>query len=364
MNARARGLLLVMVLAAATAVVLTGGAARSSASTTSACSDGRPFCVTVEDLDQRSLSTVSAHYMFYKVTITRKADGGRSNLTNGTLTLTLTDIIGVDDTLPGRPTDDPNDVPSTAVFQPSPVSTSKCSVGSSSNVLTCTVSNFPAGADPQSYEPLIFKTSTTANAASTKLAASARFKEKGNDNQPSDPNQDTLAVAEYTTYEPDPNLDVSWAYPNASIVLQTSTVDTPANDQYSTFPLVIPSAHAPFTASLQETPVTPGVGFCGNCKGEVAQTFGGGIFSASKPAHVTLVWDFKPSGFTENGGTAYHQPDSGPTEVITTKCTFAPNATTPSVLPCRTITIQNLGRGKVKVTTDIWSNDNGGWGVG
>ena len=363
MKARVRGFLVVMVLAAATAVVLVGGAARSSASTTSACSDGRPFCVTVEDLDQRSLSTVSPHYMFYKVTISRKADGGTSNLTNGTLTLTLTDIIGVDDTLSGRPAGDPNDVPSTAVFQASPVSTSKCSVGSSSNVLTCTVSNFPAGSAAQVYEPLIFKTSTTVNAASTKLTAVARFKEKGSDNQPNDPNQDTVTVSEYTSYEPDPNLDVSWAYPNASIVLQTSNLDTAGNDQYSTFPLVIPSGHTPFTASLLETPVT-GTGFCANCKGEIATTVGGGIFSAAKPAHVTIVWDFKPSGFTENGGTAYHQFDNGDVESFTTKCTFAPNATTPSALPCRTITIQNLGQGKVKVTTDIWSNNNGGWGVG
>ena len=363
MRTRVRGLLLVMLLTAAAAVALTGGASRSAASVTGPiCSEGRPFCVTVEDLDQRSLSTVSPHYMFYKVTISRKADGGKSNLTNGTLTLTLTDIIGDEDVVPDDP-NDPNDVPSTAVFQGSPVSTSACSVGSSPNVLTCTVPNLPAGGGPIVYEPLIFKTSITANAASTKLTAAARFKEKGSDNQPSDPNQDTVTVSEYTSYEPDPNLDVSWAYPNASIILQTSNVDTAGNDQYSTFPLVIPSAHASFTASLKETPVD-GTGFCANCKGEVADTFGGGIFSASNPAHVTIVWDFKPSGFTENGGTAYHNPDSGPTEVINTKCTFAPNATTPSVLPCRTITIQNLGQGKVKVTTDIWSNNNGGWGVG
>jgi hypothetical protein len=50
--------------------------------------------------------------------------------------------------------------------------------------------------------------------------------------------------------------------------------------------------------------------------------------------------------------------------VIVQKCTFAPNTSTPSSLPCRTINIQNLGGGKVQVTTDIWSAGNGGWGVG
>jgi hypothetical protein len=362
MKAHARVWLLVALVVTGVSVAALGGASNGAAA--SACSAGRPFCVTITDVDGRSLSTTSPHYMFYKVEISRNPNGGTSKLTNGTLTLTLTDILGVEDTLPGRPLGDPDDQASTAAFQASPVSTSACKLGSTSNVLTCTVPNLAAGGGPIVYEPLIFKTSITATATFTKLTAAARFKEKGSDNQPNDPNQDTLAVAEYTTYEPDPNLDVSWAYPNASIVLQTSTVDTPANDQYSTFPLVIPSAHAPFTASLQETPVTPGVGFCGNCKGEVAQTFGGGIFSASNPAHVTLVWDFKPSGFTENGGRAYHQFSNGDVQSFTTKCTFAPNATTPSVLPCRTITIQNLGGGKVKVTTDIWSNDNGGWGVG
>ena len=138
---------------------------------------------------------------------------------------------------------------------------------------------------------MIFKTSITGTAQGTRLTAEVRFKEKGSDNQPSDPNEDTVSVGETTTYEPDPDLDVSWAYPNAAINLQTSMAD----NQYSTFPLLIPSTTLPFTASLQETPVTA-TGFCATCKGEVASVVGGGIFSASQPAHVTIVWNFKPSG--------------------------------------------------------------------
>jgi hypothetical protein len=359
MKAHARVWLLVALVVTGVSVAALGGASKGAAA--SACSAGRPFCVTITDVDGRSLSTTSPHYMFYKVEISRNPNGGTSKLTNGTLTLTLTDILGVEDALPGRPLGDPDDQASTAAFQASPVSTSACKLGSTSNVLTCTVPNLAAGGGPIVYEPLIFKTSITATATFTKLTAAARFKEKGSDNQPNDPNQDTVTVSEYTSYEPDPDLDVSWAYPNASINLQTSSAD----NQYSTFPLAVPSTLAsPFTASLQETAVTPGVGFCANCKGEIASTVGGGIFSASKPAQVTIVWNFKPSGFTENGGTAYHQPDSGPVEVITQTCTFAPSATTPSNLPCRTIDIDNLGGGQVQVTTDIWSAGNGGWGVG
>ena len=356
MRLHRRAWVFIALVVAGASVAILGGA--STVGAASLCSSGRPFCVTVTDLDGRSVSTTSPHYMKYTVAISR--NGGTSNLTNGTLTLTLTDIIGVDDTLLPRPAGDPDDKPSTAVYQPNPVSTAKCSVGSASNVLTCTVQNFPAGSGPQVYDPLIFTTSTTATAVATKLTAVATFKEKGNDGQQNDPNQDTVTVPETTTYEANIDEDVSWAYPNASINLQTSTTD----NQYTKFPLAVPSTLAnPFTATLNEAAVT-GTGFCANCKGEIASTVGGGIFSASKPAHVTIVWDFKPSGFTENGGTAYHQPDSGPVEVIVQKCSFAPNATTPSSLPCRTINIANLGGGKVQVTTDIWSAGNGGWGVG
>ncbi len=319
--------LLLALVVTGVSVSLLGGASTGGAA--NKCSAGRPFCVTITDLDRRSLSTTSPHYMKYSVTISR--NGGTSNLTNGAMTLTLEDIIGgtIDSengtVIGGTPQ------ASTAVFQPSPASTSACKLGSASNILTCTVPNLPAGSQPHTYDPLIFKTSTTATANGTRLTADVRFKEKGSDAQPNDPNEDTVSVAETTTYEPDPDLDVSWAYPNAAINLRTSTAD----NQYSTFPLSIPSTTMPFTASLQETPVTPSA-FCPNCKGEIVSTVGGGIFSADKPANVTIVWNFKPSGFTENGGTAYHKPDVGEIEVFTRKCSFAQNATSPTILPCRT----------------------------
>jgi hypothetical protein len=336
-------------------IALVGGASAGGATT--ACSTGRPFCVTITDLDGRSRSTAaSPHYMKYEVSISR--NGGTSNLTNGMMTLTLDDIIGgtIDSAngtvIGGTPQ------ASNAVFQPSPASTSACKLGSASNILTCTVPNFPAGSQPLTYAPLIFETSTTTTANGTRLKADVSFKEKGSDSQPVDPNQDTLSVSETTTYEGDADLDVSWAYPNAAINLQTSTADA----QYSTFPLAIPSTTDAFTAKLQETSAP--AAFCPNCKGQIVSTVGGGIFSASKPAHVTIVWNFKPSGFTESGGTAYHKPDVGLVEVITQKCVFAPNTTTPTSLPCRTITIQNLSHGDVLVTTDVWASNNGGWGVG
>ena len=49
------------------------------------------------DLDGRSLSTASPHYMKYGITISRNPNGGTSNLTNGTMTNSTIHILGVED---------------------------------------------------------------------------------------------------------------------------------------------------------------------------------------------------------------------------------------------------------------------------
>ena len=87
----------------------------------------------------------------------------------------------------GRPADDPNDQPSTASSSRAP-----CRRASARLLVQRphrTVLNFPANCNPQVYDPLIFRTSTTATAAATRLTAVAQFKEKGSDDQPNDPNE-------------------------------------------------------------------------------------------------------------------------------------------------------------------------------
>jgi hypothetical protein len=362
MKAHARVWVLGMLVTAALAVALAGGAAQSAAGTTEACSDGRPFCVAITDLDGRSLSTAGSHYMKYSVSIRR--NGGTSNLTNGTLTLTLEDIIG--GTISNGTVVGGTPRASTAVFLASPTSTSACTIGSASNVLTCTVPNFPAGSAPLTYDPLIFKTSITGSAKGTRMTAVARFKEKASDGQPNDPNQDTVTVSETTTYEPDDDLDVSWAFPSAAITLATSAT---ADDQHSSFPFSVPGATPSFTAFVQETPV--GLAGANNpctttCYVEVVETNtacnGAALFSAPNPVHVTITWDFLPSGKTKNNIVVYHKLDAGSTEPISASCTFGTGGV-PTNLPCRTVDIKR-GGGQVTVTIDVFSASNGRWGVG
>ena len=226
-------------------------------------------------------------------------------------------------------------------------------------MLTCTVPNLAAGAGPIVYEPLIFKTSTTATAKGTRMTAVANFKEKGSDNQPNDPNQDQVTVSETTTYEPDPNLDVSWVYPNAVLNLRTSSDD----DQFSSLPFVAPASVTPGTTSLQEGPVAGS--FCPNCNGEIVSILAtAGTYSAANPVELLITWNFKPSGFTANT-PVQHDPDgSAPNETITQDCVFDEGADTPNNLPCRDIDIDSLGGGQFEVTIHIFSDDNGGWGVG
>ncbi len=342
-----------LIVVAATALALVGGASKSAAEPLSQCrTDGRLFCVDIEDLDGRSHTVTSPHYMRYIVKI---RNTGGSKLTNGRATLTLTDIIGEDDAITDDPEGDPDDVASSAVFRPSPISASACKIGSASNVLTCTVPGLPAGAKGSvTYDPLIFVTSTNADATATKLTADVSFKEKGSDNQPSDPNVDSLSAFNPTTYEDNEDEDVSWAFPTAAITLATSTSD----EQHSSFPLpTVPAGTPPFTASLIETDVEdvlPADNPCETtCFGQIVKTFAGGV----TPFELLVTWNFVPSGFTENGGVVYHQPDPpGDLEVITESCDVA--------LPCRDIEIDHLPGGNVIVTIHIRSAGNGSVGIG
>lgn len=352
---RARGGRLVSGLAAAgivAMVALVGGAAQSAASTTGACSTGRPFCVAITDGDgadgKVSLSTAtSPHFMKYEVTISRRLDpASTSKLTNGKATLTLTDFVGTS-------------VPSTAVYQGA-ASDPRCVAGSgsTSHVLTCSVPNLPASGQPVVYKPLIFKTPSTA-ATSTTMKAEVSFKEKGSDNQPTDPQQDKLEVPETTTYEDQGDLDASWAFPGAVITLATSSQE---DEQFSRFPLTVPAGTPPFNAIVQEDSVIGS--FCPTCHGEIVTTDGGEInFSATNPAELLITWNFVPSRFTENNAVVKHLLDDNVTEEsIDGPCTFEPGEDAPESLPCRDVKIDHLPGGNVIVTIHVFSDRNGKWG--
>jgi hypothetical protein len=353
--------------------VLLGAAERGAADVADPQCADRPFCVALEDQDHQSRSLDAPHYMKYILTISRDADGGRSNLTNGRATLTLADVIGEDDATTTN-SNDPADVPANVVFQEDP-SDPRCKAGTgqSKHIVTCAVPNFPAGAADLVYAPLIFTTTARTESASpfTKSVAEVTFKEKGSDGPPSDPNQDSVVLTNYTDYEPLDDLDSSWAFRKATITLGTSAT---ADEQHTTFGFTVPdTTTAPsFTAFVGETPVSEvaaGDNPCGTntCYGEIATTHtnnnSGVLFSATKPVNVVVTWDFLPSGKTKNNIVGYHKLDSGATEPpITASCTKVSGV--PTNLPCRDVEIKRFGGGQVQVTISMYSAGNGGWGVG
>ncbi len=310
------------------AVTLLGGAGGSSASTVTKCStpapSGRLFCVTVEDIDGVSPSghvgsgarqaDVQA-YQFYKVTI---ANTSGSNLTNGTLSLVLTDNVG---TSAG--------VTSTAVYIPSSA-TPFCSVASTDpNRVTCHLANLGAGSS----------TPTIPNGA----------------------NPATLSFVENTSLEPDPEASVAWS-PSAQDV-QLSTSPT-FDNQFTTLGYSVPAAKAAFTASLSESSgqaCAPGL----SCFGELVTTnlsaAEGGTFTTSNPFHLklTVSLDLVPGGNTK-AIVMSHQLEGGAFEVISRKCTSTP-PTASEALPCITVTVDK----KTKLlVVDAWGFQNGGWQPG
>lgn len=344
----------VVVLVALGAALVLGLAERGAADTVGPVCADRPFCVSLDDQDHQSRSLDGPHYMKYELVISRKPDGGASNLTNGRATLTLTDVL---------PTEE---LRSNAVFQEA-ASDQRCDAGSgsSSHIVTCAVPNLPAGSAALEYKPLIFTTTSRAG-ATTRAVAVVSFKEKGSDNQPSDPNTDSVTVTNITGYEGLDDLDSSWAFPSASLTLQTSPT---ADEQHSRFGLTIASANAPapFTAFVAEHPLTSPLNPCGaaTCYGEIVETNTNGngatLFSSTNPANVVITWDFLPSGKTKNNIVVYHQPDAGPVETAAAACVRS--GSTITNLPCRDVGITR-GGGLVTVTISVFAASNGSWGVG
>lgn len=327
-------------LLAASATALLGGATGGVASTTESCSSGRPFCVAVSDTDGVSPSTGASRFMSYALTITNT---GTSRLTNGRVTLTLTDVVGGAEQA------------STAVFQPAD-SDGECSFTATGNVLTWTPPNL-AGGKSVTCDPLVFTTPTTAGVTATNLNGEIQFKEKGSDNQPTDPQQDRVFVSENTSYEGSSDVDASFARSGKTTELSTD----PGDDQSTTFALPVPANATPFVGSLSESGAAGS--FCPACLGEIVTTVGGGIFSTSNPIELLTTWNFLPSGKNESNIDVRHVRDDGTLEIITASCGGAIGALPPpSKRPCRTIDIDRGPGGAVTVQIYIVSNTNGNWG--
>jgi hypothetical protein len=336
------------------AVALAGGAARSMASTTPRCSQpdptGRQFCVTIEDQEGVSPSgtfgtgkrqvDVTA-YQYYRLTFENK---GGSTLTNGTLTVSLTDHVV---TQTGT-----SDVASTASFDAA-ASAPFCSA--SSGVVTCSLGNIPASSQKAPFY-LVYRTSTTPGVASTTLSGTAAFKEGANG--PNGANPATLDVTEGTSLEIDPEESVAWSPPAAHVVMATNpTYDA----QFSKLQYDVPAGKPGFAASASE-----GSGsLCAaglTCFGEVVTTdlsgSAAGTFSATNLFHLTITisLDAVPGGNTSNV-VLVHRRDDGLTEVVSTQCSGSP-PTSSDRLPCIVVTRDNKAK---LLIIDAWGFLNGGW---
>jgi hypothetical protein len=358
----ARGLVLLVSLLA---VVLLGGAGSSIASTQTQCNQpdptGRQFCVTVTDSDGVSPSgqvgsgsrkeTVTA-YQFYNFTVQNVA--GTSTLTNGKLSVVLTDNFPA-------PTASAS---STAVFVPSGSFPGCAVVSTSPNRVDCTLGNLASGASTSTFT-LAYRTSNSPNVISTDASITTSFKEGTNSNGA---NPSSLTFTENTSLEPDPEASISWSPPGQSTSLGTSpTFDS----QFSVLAFNVPPGHAAFTSTLAEGAGTLCDG-THSCFGELVTAHlpaDAGTFSASNPFHLTIT--LVPSDFGVNisnttSVVVVHQPDSGPAETISARCSSNPPPTNPPpTLPCIFVTKVNPpGNAPKLLIVDLYGVNNGGFRIG
>jgi hypothetical protein len=338
---------------AATLVATFTGANGTHASLVTKCNSpdptGRLFCVTVEDQDGVSPSGVTGSgqsqtsvnaFQYYKFTF---SNTGGSTLTNGVATLKLTDNV------PGSPA-----VDSTAVFAASG-SAPFCSVKSTKpNVVTCAVGNIAAGATIPSFF-VAYRTSNTPDVASTDAEISIGFKEGAKNGA----NPAALTFVENTSLEPDPELSVSWSPPGQHVDLGTAPDVT-----YSKFSFDVPLGKTAFPSSVAES----GAYACDasiTCFGELVQTdvhaSQEGTFSSANPFHLTLIENLDIVPGNTASLAVSHQFDGGSFEVIRTRCSSDPPAST-DTLPCFTYDTFSDKATKQKFGVfSIWAFRNGGW---
>ena len=341
---------------AATLVAMFSGANGTHASVVTKCNSpdptGRLFCVTVEDQDGvsptgvtgsgKSQSSVKA-FQYYKLTF---SNAGGSTLTNGVVTLKLTDNV------PGKPA-----VDSTAVFAASG-SAPFCTVKSTKpNVVTCALANIAGNGTMPSFF-VAYRTSDTAAVVSTDAEISASFKEGSKPGA----NPASLTFVENTSLEPDPELSVSWSPPGQHVDLGTAPDTT-----YSKFAFDVPAGKSAFLSSVAESNTytcDPSL----TCFGELVRTdlsgSQAGTFSATSPFHLTIIEDLGLVPGNTSSLAVSHQLDDGNFEVIRTRCKSDP-PTSADTLPCFTYDTFFDKELKEKFGVfSIWGFRNGGWMAG
>lgn len=346
----------VLVTAAVAIFALVGGSSRSAADTTQSCNppdpQGRNFCVSIEDLDGVSPSgtygtgkTQAAVTAFQYYDVTYQNNAG-STLTNGTLSINLTDVTPS------------GNVNSTASFVAT-ASASFCRQTSTTpNTVLCNVGNLAANS-PKEFL-LVYRTSTTPNVTATLLSGLAGFKE--GTNGPGGANPSTATVSANTSLEPNPQTSVAWSPPGQTTKLATDpTVDT----QFSALQFSVPSGKPGFKSSLSEAAGALCAPELKSCFGQVVTTSlpaALDTFTSTNLFHLTMTFSMSDPTVpnTTNGVVVVHQPELGPAETISARCSSSPPSST-ETLPCITVTKDNQAK---LLIIDVWAFHNGGWHPG
>jgi hypothetical protein len=346
-----------LITAAVVAFTLIGGTSRSAADTTPPqCNQpdpqGRNFCVTIEDLDNVSPSgtfgsgktqtTVTA-FQYYHVTFQNNAG---STLTNGTLSVDLTDV-----------TPSGNVFPSTASFVAA-ASASFCTQNPNTKTVSCNVGNLAANSPTDFF--LVYRTSTTPNVTATLLSGVAGFKEGTNGANGANPS--TTPVSANTSLEPNAQDSVAWSPSGQTTKLGTDpTTDT----QFSTLQFSVPNGKPAFRSELSEGAGTLCAPNLKECFGQVVTTSlpaADGTFTSTNLFHLTMTFSLSDPAVpnTTNNIVVVHQPDSGPAETISARCSSSPPAST-DALPCIKVTKDNQAK---LLIIEVWAFHNGGWQPG
>ena len=344
----------VLIAAAVFAFALIGGSSQSAADTTLQCNQpdpqGRNFCVTIEDLDGVSPSgtfgtgktqtTVTA-FQFYHFIFQNNAG---STLTNGTLSVSLTDV-----TPSGSVTSSASFVPAASA----PFCTQK-----PNTTVSCNVGNLPANS-PTDFV-LVYRTSTTPNVTATLLSGLAGFKEGANGATGANPSLTPVNAA--TSLEPNAQESVAWSPPGQTTKLGT---DPTADAQFSALQFNVPDGKPAFKSKLSEAAGTLCDPSLKGCFGQVVTTSlpaADGTFTSTNLFHLTMTFSLSDPTVPKNTNNVVvvHQPDSGPAETISVRCSSSPPAST-DVLPCISVTKDNSAK---LLIIDVWAFHNGGWHPG
>jgi hypothetical protein len=347
----------VLITAAVFAFALIGGSSQSAADiTTPQCNppdpQGRNFCVTIEDLDGVSPSgtfgagkaetTVTA-FQYYHF---RFKNNAGSTLTNGTLgDVKLTDVTAS------------GNVTSTASFVPT-ASAPFCTQAPNTTTVSCRVGSIAANGVTDFF--LVYRTSTTPNVTATLLSAVAGFKEGTNGGNGANPSTKTVSAS--TSLEPSPQDSVAWSPPGQTTKLGTDpTIDT----QFSTLQFSVPTGKPAFESRLSEGAGTLCAPTLKGCFGQVVTSSlpaADGTFTSTNLFHLTMTFSLSDPTTPKNTNNIVlvHQPDSGPAETISVRCSSSPPAST-DALPCITVTKDNAAK---LLIIEVWAFHNGGWHPG